>query len=337
MLNRITAAELLRPAEKVSQNRLHSLRNLKAAVHLLLHRIKGGTFIKGRVIRKIKGFYYVNSDNNIYECKLRGALKIKNDKLNCIVGDIVEFDEKEQAICKVFERENYLDRPLISNIDYAGITFAIKSPDFDYTNFQKVLLNVYDRNITPFVIFTKVDLISDTELKEFTDNFHMVFSTLELDVFPVIATDDTALSDLREFIAGKITAFSGPSGVGKSTLINNLLNEDILRTGDISEKTDRGKHTTTESRIFELDNSTLIVDTPGFSSLDFPKLKEKTALSRLFPDFQDYSVLCKFRDCTHINEPECGVKSALENEKIPKLRYEFYLYSYNNIFREVKK
>ena len=165
----------------------------------------------------------------------------------------------------------------------------------------------------------------------------MVFSALELDVFPVIATDDTALSDLREFIAGKITAFSGPSGVGKSTLINNLLNEDILRTGDISEKTDRGKHTTTESRIFELDNSTLIVDTPGFSSLDFPKLKEKTALSHLFPDFQDCSVLCKFRDCTHINEPECGVKSALENKKIPKLRYEFYLYSYNNIFREVKK
>ncbi len=200
-----------------------------------------------------------------------------------------------------------------------------------------MLLSVYDRNITPIVIFTKIDLISNTELKEFLDDFHRVFSALELDVFPVVATDNTALSELKEFIKGKITAFSGPSGVGKSTLINNLLNEDILRTGGISEKTDRGKHTTTESRIFELDNSALIVDTPGFSSLDFPKLKEKSSLSHLFPDFQDYSMQCKFRDCTHINEPECGVKTALANKKIPELRYKFYLYSYNNIFREVKK
>jgi ribosome biogenesis GTPase len=249
----------------------------------------------------------------------------------------VEFDEKELAISKVYERNNYLERPLISNIDYVGVTFAVKSPDFDYTNFQKVLLNACDRNIDPIVILTKTDLISSLELKDFLNKFHNVFYGLKLDVFPVVANDGSTLLDLTQHIKGKITAFTGPSGVGKSTLINNLLNEEVLRIGDISEKTDKGKHTTTESRFFELNNSTLIVDTPGFSSLDFPKLKEKSALSMLFPDFQDYSRLCKFRDCSHINEPDCGVKNALENNKIPQLRYEFYLYSYNNIFREVKK
>lgn len=257
---------------------------------------------------------------------------MKNNKLNCIVGDIVEFDEKEKSIYNVCPRKNFLDRPLISNIDYIGITFALKAPDFDYTNFQKILLNAYNKNITPVAVLTKTDLVSDTELEVFLKEFRHNFSGLNLDIIPVTINNKDSLNNLKKYLTGNITAFSGPSGAGKSTLINNLLGEEILKIGDISEKTERGRHTTTESRFFELDYSTLIVDTPGFSTLDFPKLKEKSELTFLFPDFQPYLAACKFRDCSHTNEPNCGVKSALESNLITKLRYEFYLYSFNNIF-----
>ncbi|MBP9477390.1 MAG: ribosome small subunit-dependent GTPase A [Sebaldella sp.] len=288
--------------------------------------------MKGRVIRKIKGFYYVSNDNQVYECKLKGTLKVKNDKLNCIVGDIVEFKEDEKTIIKVYERENYLDRPLISNIDYLGITFSIKSPDFDYTNFQKILLNAYYKNITPLLILTKTDLVNEEYLDTFLKKFDINFKALDIKILPINIEDDNSINSIKDFISGKIVAFSGPSGVGKSTLINKILNEDILRIGDISERTERGKHTTTESRFFELDNSTLIVDTPGFSTLDFPKLKVKKELESLFPDFEEYSRSCKFRNCTHIIEPQCGVRKALEENLIPELRYSFYLYSFNNMF-----
>ena len=268
----------------------------------------------------------------MYECKLKGILKVKNDKLNCIVGDIVEFNEIDKTINKVYERENFLDRPLISNIDFLGITFSIKSPDFDFTNFQKILLNVYHKNITPLLILTKTDLVSEEVLDTFLKKFHLSFKALDIKVFALNFEDDNSVNLLKSFIAGKIVAFSGPSGVGKSTLINKILDEDVLKIGDISEKTERGKHTTTESRFFELDSSTIIVDTPGFSTLDFPKLKVKKELEYLFPDFELYSKSCKFRNCTHIIEPNCGVRKALEEELIPELRYSFYLYSFNNIF-----
>ena len=221
---------------------------------------------------------------------------------------------------------------MISNIDYLGITFSIKSPDFDYTNFQKILLNAYYKNITPLLILTKTDLVNEEYLDTFLKKFDINFKALDIKILPINIEDDNSINSIKDFISGKIVAFSGPSGVGKSTLINKILNEDILRIGDISERTERGKHTTTESRFFELDNSTLIVDTPGFSTLDFPKLKVKKELESLFPDFEEYSRSCKFRNCTHIIEPQCGVRKALEENLIPELRYSFYLYSFNNMF-----
>lgn len=298
----------------------------------------GGNFIKGKVIRKIKGFYYVLDENcnnlkeeNIYECRLRGSLKVKNDKMNCIIGDIVEFDENEKVITKIEKRKNFLHRPLLSNIDFIGILFSVVSPNFDFTVFQKMLLNAESQNISSILIISKTDLISDEDLQIFLNKIKENFGN-SIPVFPISAENNIGLEQLLSYIKGKSVTISGPSGSGKSTLINTLIGEDILETNEISNKTSRGRHTTTESRFFRIDTDTYLIDTPGFSSLEFPKLKDKKELELLFPEFIDYIPQCKFRDCLHMNEPDCSIKEHILTGDIPKMRYDFYLYSLNNIF-----
>ena len=298
----------------------------------------GGNFIKGKVIRKIKGFYYVLDENcnnlkeeNIYECRLRGSLKVKNDKMNCIIGDIVEFDENEKVITKIEKRKNFLHRPLLSNIDFIGILFSVVSPNFDFTVFQKMLLNAESQNISSILIISKTDLISDEDLQIFLNKIKENFGN-SIPVFPISAENNIGLEQLLSYIKGKSVTISGPSGSGKSTLINTLIGEDILETNEISNKTSRGRNTTTESRFFRIDTDTYLIDTPGFSSLEFPKLKDKKELELLFPEFIDYIPQCKFRDCLHMNEPDCSIKEHILTGDIPKMRYDFYLYSLNNIF-----
>ena len=270
------------------------------------------------------------NEENIYECKLRGTLKVKNDKMNCIIGDIVEFDEKEKVIEKIEKRKNFLYRPLIANIDFIGILFAIKSPNFDFINFQKMLLNANSQNIPVILILSKIDLVSEEELEEFLNKFRKIFRDT-ISVFPISTQTNTGLTKLKQYINEKSVVVSGPSGAGKSTLINTLIGEEILTTNDISEKTKKGRHTTIESRFFMPAPHSYIIDTPGFSTLDFPKLEEKKELEKLFPEFLEFIPDCKFRDCIHVNEPNCAIKENLENGNISKERYDFYLYSLENI------
>ncbi len=270
-------------------------------------------------------------EENIYECRLRGSLKVKNDKMNCIIGDIVEFDENEKVITKIEKRKNFLHRPLLSNIDFIGILFSVVSPNFDFTVFQKMLLNAESQNISSILIISKTDLISDEDLQIFLNKIKENFGN-SIPVFPISAENNIGLEQLLSYIKGKSVTISGPSGSGKSTLINTLIGEDILETNEISNKTSRGRHTTTESRFFRIDTDTYLIDTPGFSSLEFPKLKDKKELELLFPEFIDYIPQCKFRDCLHMNEPDCSIKEHILKGDIPKMRYYFYLYSLNNIF-----
>ena len=270
-------------------------------------------------------------EENIYECRLRGSLKVKNDKMNCIIGDIVEFDENEKVITKIEKRKNFLHRPLLSNIDFIGILFSVVSPNFDFTVFQKMLLNAESQNISSILIISKTDLISDEDLQIFLNKIKENFGN-SIPVFPISAENNIGLEQLLSYIRGKSVTVSGPSGSGKSTLINTLIGEDILETNEISNKTLRGRHTTTESRFFRIDTDTYLIDTPGFSSLEFPKLKNKKELELLFPEFINYIPQCKFRDCLHMNEPDCSIKEHILTGDIPKMRYDFYLYSLNNIF-----
>jgi len=270
------------------------------------------------------------SEENIYECKLRGTLKVKNDKMNCIIGDCVEFDAKERVIKKIEKRKNFLYRPLIANIDFIGILFAIKSPNFDFTNFQKMLLNANSQNIPVVLILSKIDLVSEEELEEFLTKFRKIFRDT-ISIFPISTQTNTGLAELKQYIKEKSVVISGPSGAGKSTLINTLIGEEILTTNDISEKTKKGRHTTIESRFFMSAPHSYIIDTPGFSTLDFPKMEEKKELEKLFPEFLEFIPDCKFRDCIHVNEPNCAIKENVENGNISKERYDFYLYSLENI------
>ena len=268
--------------------------------------------MKGRIIKNISNDYTVYSDNKFYICKPRG--KFRNNNQNVLVGDIVNFDEKNNYILDIFPRKNELVRPSIANIDMAVIVTSVKHPDFDTILLDKTLTIISYNNIIPVIYFSKLDLLNNNELKEI-NNYINYYKNIGY----YIATN---VKELMNIIRNKTVVFTGQSGAGKSTLLNKINPKLELITDEISISLGRGKHTTRHTELYQIDN-TYIADTPGFSKIDFNGMKPidiRDNMKELFEATHN----CKYKDCMHINEDGCYARELLKLGKILPSRYNNY-------------
>ena len=283
--------------------------------------------MKGLIIGNISNLYKIKCDKKIYEAVARGKFK-KEDELKPVVGDRVEIeilDEKSAVITKIYDRETYIKRPKIANISQIVFVISTKNPKPDLLMLDKQICYAEYLGIKPIIVVNKTDL-ADTykEIKKLYKNIG----------YKVILTEAKAgkgIHNLKKELKGKISAFSGNSGVGKSTIINALFDEKLTQEGEISSKNKKGKNTTTEIRLYELDNKTYIADTPGFSSFEITEI-EAADIDKYFIEFKKHIEKCEYVGCTHIKEENCGVKKAKNENKISEERYE----RFRKIYEELK-
>ena len=283
--------------------------------------------MQGKIIKGIAGFYYVNVvESGLYECKAKGSFR-KNG-IKPLVGDEVELevlDEEEKIgnVTKILPRKNELIRPAVANIDQALVVFAVTEPKPHYNLLDRFLVMMERKEIPVILCFNKTDLAEHPEIAELEE----VYASCGYPVLFTSAKKEENIEKLKQMLKGKTTSIAGPSGVGKSSLINLLQSGVQMETGSISRKIARGKHTTRHSELIMISPDSYIMDTPGFSSLyvnDF----EKEELKYYFPEFSPYEGKCRFNGCDHIHEPGCAVKEAVESGAIHKIRYEDYTEMY---------
>lgn len=288
--------------------------------------------MQGKIIKGIAGFYYVHVEGQgIYECKAKGIFR--KDHVKPLVGDNVDMDildEKEKLgnIREILPRKSALIRPAVANVDQALIIFAMIKPTPNLNLLDRFLILMERQNLETVICFNKQDIASYEE----KESLRRAYETCGYRTLFVSVLEREGLSELRTLLAGKTTTVAGPSGVGKSSLINRLAPEANMETGGISRKIDRGKHTTRHSEIIALGQDTYIVDTPGFTSLDISGIT-KEELGSFYREFAQYERCCKFSGCAHLSEPECGVKEAVAAGQISKERYE----NYKALYRELQE
>lgn len=286
--------------------------------------------MQGKIIKGIAGFYYVHTENgSVYECKAKGIFR--NKKIKPLVGDDVDIEiinesELTGNIIEILPRKNELIRPAVANIDQALVVFASLSPEPNFNLLSRFLVMMDWNEIPTIICFNKSDQVDDEGLLKLTD----IFAGSKAKVVTTSVVNNEGVDELKQHLIGKTTALAGPSGVGKSSILNAIFPKANSKTGDISEKINRGKHTTRHSEIFHVAEKTYIMDTPGFTSLECADI-EDVNLHYYFNEFIPYEGQCRFNGCIHINEPGCKVKEALEAGKINKIRYDIYLEMYNEM------
>ena len=285
----------------------------------------------GKIIKGIAGFYYVHTENaGVFECKAKGIFR--NQKIKPLVGDnvkleILDEEKKLASIVDVFPRKSQLLRPAVANVDQAIIVFAAKNPEPNRNLLNRFLILMTKQELPVIIVFNKTDLISEEEKKELEDGWRNTGYEIRF----LSAKEKQGTEEFQKLLRGKTTVMAGPSGVGKSTLVNLCQTGVVMETGVVSEKIKRGKHTTRHSEFIWIDEETYILDTPGFSSLTIEEV-EAEELKDYFPEFEKYEGTCRFRGCVHDNEPDCKVKQAVADGEISKQRYE----DYQLLYRELK-
>lgn len=286
--------------------------------------------MQGRIIKGIAGFYYVyTGDGSTYECKAKGIFR--KDGVKPMVGDLVDLevlseDEKLGNITDLHDRINELIRPAVANVDQALIVFALTHPEPNYLLLDKLLLQFALQEVPVILCFNKEDLVKEEEVRRVMD----IYRDCGCRVFFTCATSRQGTDELKGELKGKLSCVAGPSGVGKSSLVNCLKGQAAMETGDISRKSERGRHTTRHSEIIPIDEDTFIMDTPGFSSFDVYGVTCDDIKDH-YNEFGPYTE-CRFKPCSHTHEPDCLVKAAVEEGKISEERYR----NYTMIYREMK-
>ncbi|HOV25351.1 MAG TPA: ribosome small subunit-dependent GTPase A [Pseudobacteroides sp.] len=282
----------------------------------------------GVVMKGIGGFYYIKSSpHGIVECKARGIFR--KDDIIPLPGDrvsfsIVDADKNTGIIEEILPRTSELVRPAVANVTQLVIVVAVRSPQPDFLLLDKLLITASIKKIKPVILFNKIDQGTEQDIKR----IKKVYENTGYKMFFLCAKSREGFDDLMEILADNITVFAGQSGVGKSTILNLLAGAVVMETGAVSDKIERGRHTTRHAELFELSNGGLVVDTPGFSSFELTGL-ELGDLEFHYPEFLDHLGRCRFNGCSHINEPDCVVKEAVQNGYINSERYERFVHFYS--------
>lgn len=293
--------------------------------------------MQGKIVKGIGGFYYVHTEGSAscssktFVCRAKGIFR--KDKVKPLVGDDVEIDiiDEEEGtgnIREILTRKNELIRPAVANVDQALIIFAMTKPSPNLNLLDRFLISMECQGVPTVICFNKQDIAQEQEMEKLSN----IYSRCGCRVCFTSVQNGSGTESIREILKGKTTVLAGPSGVGKSSMLNLMYPEAEMTTGEISRKIDRGKHTTRHSELFSLGENTYLLDSPGFSSLYLQDM-EKEDLKDYFAEFQEYASNCRFQGCMHLNEPDCSVKQALEQGKISPVRYE----NYKEMYEELKQ